>query len=122
MGNKTIILPGADLKAILKGYGVRSKILTGDTPTNCRQDIVAQLNKGQIKILIATGQLIGEGFDCQNLSTLFLTTPVSFSGRVLQYLGRVLMPAPGKERARVFDYHDTRVGPLDHSAKVSGGF
>ena len=60
MGNKTIILPGADLKAILKGYGVRSKILTGDTPTNSRQDIVAQLNKGQIKILIATGQLIGE--------------------------------------------------------------
>jgi superfamily II DNA or RNA helicase len=69
-------------------------------------------------VLIATGQLIGEGFDCPNLSTLFLSTPVRFSGRVLQYLGRVLRPAPGKQKARVFDYVDVQVETLVKAAQA----
>jgi superfamily II DNA or RNA helicase len=68
--------------------------------------------------LIATGQLIGEGFDCRQLSTLFLATPVRFSGRVLQYLGRVLRPAPAKSSARVFDYVDVHVEPLMAAARA----
>jgi superfamily II DNA or RNA helicase len=68
-------------------------------------------------VVIATGQLIGEGFDCRSLSTLFLATPVRFSGRVLQYLGRVLRPAPGKQKARVFDYVDVQVETLVKAAR-----
>jgi hypothetical protein len=37
--------------------------------------------------MMATGQLIGEGFDCRELSTLFLATPIKFNGRFLRYLG-----------------------------------
>jgi superfamily II DNA or RNA helicase len=69
-------------------------------------------------VLVATGQLIGEGFDCPALSTLFLATPIRFSGRVLQYLGRVLRPAPGKEKARVYDYVDENVGVLVNAARA----
>ena len=69
-------------------------------------------------MLIATGQLIGEGFDCRDLTTLFLATPVRFSGRVIQYLGRILRPAPGKASARVFDYIDIHVQPLVKAAKA----
>jgi superfamily II DNA or RNA helicase len=50
------------------------------------------------------------------LSTLFLATPIRFSGRVLQYLGRVLRPAPGKEMARVYDYVDIHVDTLNKAA------
>jgi superfamily II DNA or RNA helicase len=71
-----------------------------------------RLQEGRIKVLIATGQLIGEGFDCRELTTLFMATPVRFSGRIIQYLGRILRPAPGKKRARVFDYVDINVEPL----------
>ncbi|MDX2499596.1 MAG: hypothetical protein QNL14_03705 [Deltaproteobacteria bacterium] len=78
---------------------------------------VTEFNQKRANVVIATGQLIGEGFDCQNLSTLFFATPVSFSGRVLQYLGRVLRPAPGKDKARVFDYIDIRVDILAKAAK-----
>jgi len=81
-----------------------------------RQDVIERVNHKKAKVVIATGQLIGEGFDCKNLSTLFLATPVSFSGRVLQYLGRVLRPAPGKSKARVFDYVDIRVDILTKAA------
>jgi superfamily II DNA or RNA helicase len=67
-------------------------------------------------VLVATGQLIGEGFDCPRLSTLFLATPVRFSGRIIQYLGRVLRPSEGVERAKVYDYVDKQVAPLKAAA------
>ena len=81
-------------------------------------EVIEKLNANQVKVVIATGQLIGEGFDCRELTTLFLATPISFSGRVLQYLGRVLRPAPGKELARVYDYVDVHVGVLKKAAET----
>ena len=107
-----------DLRTILKvGHGIDAAVLTGDLSEQARQDIVERLNNGKIKVLVATGQLIGEGFNCKGLSTLFLATPMRFSGRVTQYLGRVLRPAPGKAGARVFDYVDVEVLQLVASAK-----
>jgi superfamily II DNA or RNA helicase len=47
-----------------------------------------------------------------------MTTPVRFSGRVLQYLGRVLRPANGVEKARVYDYVDIHVQPLVAAANA----
>ncbi len=106
------------LRTQLKDYfQIDSEVLTGDIPNKQRQGVVDRLNAGKIKVLVATGQLIGEGFDCKGLSTLFLATPIKFSGRVIQYLGRVLRPAPGKTEAKVFDYVDVNVGPLVASAK-----
>ncbi len=107
------------LQAIMKyKHNVSADILTGDLTSSQRLEIVQRLNQGRVKVLIATGQLIGEGFDCRQLSTLFLATPVRFSGRVLQYLGRVLRPAPAKSSARVFDYVDVHVDPLMAAAKA----
>jgi superfamily II DNA or RNA helicase len=73
---------------------------------------------GEVKVLIATGQLIGEGYDCKELSNLFLATPIKFNGRLLQYLGRVLRPAPGKDQARVYDYNDVNVVVLMNAARA----
>ena len=99
--------------------GIEVALLTGDLSMGKRQEAVAAVNTGQAKVLVATGQLIGEGFDCRQLSTLFLATPIKFSGRLIQYLGRVLRPAPGKDRARVYDYLDP-VGVLEASARARG--
>ena len=93
-----------------------AELLTGDLSQGQRQNVIERLNRKKARVVIATGQLIGEGFDCKNLSTLFFATPVSFSGRVLQYLGRVLRPAPGKKKARVFDYIDIHVDILTKTA------
>ena len=94
------------------------EFLTGDRSELERKEIVQRLNQGRIKILVATGQLIGEGFDCPNLTTLFLATPVRFSGRVLQYIGRVLRPAPGKKKAKIIDYIDVNVDVLVSAARA----
>lgn len=85
------------------------EVLTGDTHHKTRKQIVKDVNAGKINVLVATGQLIGEGFDCKNLSALFLTMPIRYSGRIIQYLGRVLRPKKEKEVALVFDYHDVSV-------------
>ena len=77
------------MAGMLLNRGISADVLTGDLSDKARKDIVGQLNDGRVKILIATGQLIGEGFDAPILSTLFLATPIKFDGRLLQYLGRV---------------------------------
>ena len=105
------------IKALLKyRHKISSDLLTGDVSDSERKIILDRLNCGEIKVLVATGQLIGEGFDCKNLSTLFIVTPIRFSGRVLQYLGRVLRPAPGKNKALVYDYVDVQVDILKAAA------
>lgn len=106
------------LAELISPSGIEVAILTGDVSNGSRKAIVDQLNAGSIKVLIATGQLIGEGFDCKELSTLFLATPIKFDGRLTQYLGRVLRPAPGKDKAKVYDYCDVHVGVLAASARA----
>jgi len=107
------------LQALLRyRYKISSELLTGDLSGSERRAVLDRLDQGDVKVLIATGQLIGEGFDRKDLSPLFLTTPIKFSGRVLQYLGRVLRPAPGKRTARVYDYVDVHVDVLKAAARA----
>ena len=106
-----------NLRALLKyRFKIDAELLTGDLTMDERRNVIERLNQSEANVVIATGQLVGEGFDCRNLSTLFLATPIRFSGRVIQYLGRVLRPAPGKTVARVFDYVDIRVDTLTKAA------
>jgi superfamily II DNA or RNA helicase len=108
-----------NLQSLLKyRYKVAAELLTGDLNAAERQAVVDRLNDGLIQVVIATGQLVGEGFDCPHLTTLFLATPISFSGRVLQYIGRVLRPAPGKSHACIYDYVDIQVEPLVKAARA----
>ncbi len=108
-----------NLQAMLRyRFKLESELLTGDIDIADRQKVLERINNGQVKAVIATGQLIGEGFDCKDLTTLFLATPIKFSGRLLQYLGRVLRPAAGKKYARVFDYVDVHVETLQKAARA----
>ncbi len=106
------------LHDMLSKQGMNADVLTGSVCNGERKAIVERLNAGTIRVLIATGQLIGEGFDAKSLQTLFLTTPIKFDGRLTQYLGRVLRPAPGKNTATVYDYLDKRVPVLAASHRA----
>lgn len=50
-------------------------------------------------MLVATGQYLGEGFDCPKIDALFMTFPVAFRGKLVQYVGRILREYPGKQDA-----------------------
>jgi superfamily II DNA or RNA helicase len=61
---------------------------------------------------VATGSLLGEGFDCPALDALFLAFPIAFKGRLVQYVGRVLRPLDGKLVVEVHDYVDANMPVL----------
>lgn len=61
------------------------------------------------RVLLATGAYLGEGFDDARLDTLFLTLPISWKGRLIQYAGRLHRLCDGKKEVRIYDYVDMRV-------------
>lgn len=69
--------------------------------------------RDQSLILVATGQKIGEGFDFPRLDTLMLAAPVSFSGRLEQYIGRLNRDYEGKTEVIVYDYIDSHIRVFD---------
>jgi len=107
---------------ILQRRKISTAVLTGETPKKERTQITQFVNEGRIKVLIATAALIGEGFDCKNLTALFLTLPIKYSGRIIQYVGRVLRTKKGKIEAKIYDYFDPNIkclyGGLKNREKV----
>ena len=58
------------------------------------------------RILLATGKLVGEGFDHPPLDTLVLAMPVSWRGTLQQYAGRLHREHAAKTDVRVIDFVD----------------
>lgn len=61
------------------------------------------------RVIIATSKYVGEGFDYPILDTLFLTLPISWSGRIKQYAGRLHREYHEKKEVRIYDYVDSRI-------------
>ena len=95
-----------ELCRIISGKGRPVSLLTGAMSTARRAGLVEELNSSNDHILVATAQLIGEGFDLRQLDSIFLATPIRFTGRVKQYIGRILRISEGKEEAVIYDYVD----------------
>ena len=58
------------------------------------------------RIVLATGRLVGEGFDHPPLDTLLLAMPVSWKGTLQQYAGRLHRHQTGKTSVRIIDWLD----------------
>jgi superfamily II DNA or RNA helicase len=100
----------------LNGRGVDALVLHGQMGKKARAAVVERLagplGQGVGLVLAATASLLGEGFDCPPLDTLFLAFPIRFKGSVVQYVGRVLRPTDEKTSVVVHDYVDTLVPVL----------
>ena len=71
------------------------------------QDVIDEADgNNKPRIILATSSSIGEGFDDGRLDTLFLTMPVSWKGRIIQYVGRLHREHEDKEKVIVYDYLD----------------
>lgn len=104
--------------AELTARGHEPVVLVGGMGARARAAAMARLDPeagDRPLLVVATGPYVGEGFDCPALDTLFLAAPISFSGRLVQYAGRILRHWPGKETAEVHDYVDADVPILASS-------
>ena len=100
-----------------RDHGIASTILTGDLSKKARERVTEKLKAGDCQVLVATGQLIGEGFDLPALGAVLLATPIRFEGRLIQFIGRALRPSPDQDYATVVDFLDVKVGVLESSAR-----
>ena len=91
-------------------------LLYGDNSDKENAEIrvkLKQIPENESLILVATGQKIGEGFDFPRLDVLMLAAPVSFEGRLEQYVGRLNRDYVGKQAVYVYDYIDSHVRYFD---------
>ena len=105
-----------DLLAERLSTGIKHLIvLRGGMGRNEAGAVIARLAaipENEPRALLATGRLIGEGFDDARLDTLFLTLPVSWHGTIAQYAGRLHRLHVRKREVRVMDYADLNVPML----------
>ncbi|MBU0569396.1 DEAD/DEAH box helicase, partial [Patescibacteria group bacterium] len=92
--------------------GIHAAIASGKMTKKNRQRIAQRMKQDRFQLLIATGKLIGEGFDWPELSHLFLAYTFSWKGKLVQYVGRVQRETEGKKEAIVYDYLDYDVPML----------
>lgn len=82
-------------------------VLHGRLSRKQRTTILAELTElddSSPRILLATGRLIGEGFDHPPLDTLVLAMPISWKGTLQQYAGRLHREHADKKDVRIYDY------------------
>lgn len=91
-------------------------LLSGENSQKEHREVIRQMKQvlpEQSMILVATGQLIGEGFDYPRLDTLIMATPVAGKGVVEQYAGRLNRDYEGKDSVIVYDYVDSHIPVFD---------
>ncbi len=114
-GNKCLILTERKDHVSALNYYLKDKFetitLTGDLSDKHKKEKLKQIESGDFKILIATGQLIGEGTDFPSLNRLFLVYPFAFEGKLTQYIGRI--QRGGNSENVIYDYRDIKIKYLE---------
>jgi superfamily II DNA or RNA helicase len=94
-------------------------LFSGDLSARQKKWAWQRIKSGRFQILIATGQILGEGTDIANLDVLVIAFPVSFHGKLAQYVGRIRREGGAKI---VYDYRDQQVPLLEKMWKKRAAF
>ena len=114
-GHKVLVLTErtehlAAIAAALAGRAPTLFTLHGRLSKKQRATLISELDTlppDAPRVLLATGKLVGEGFDHPPLDTLVLAMPISWKGTLQQYAGRLHREHADKTRVRIIDFVDT---------------
>ncbi len=119
VGKKCLVLTErkehVDLLTEYLKYDFEVISMTGDLSASKKRDKEKQILSGHFQIILATGQLVGEGVHFPHLDALFLVYPFSFEGKLTQYIGRILHS--DSTTKTVYDYCDELVPYFDRMYK-----
>jgi superfamily II DNA or RNA helicase len=111
-GRKVLVLTERTdhLQLLLEALGKEVEhclVLHGRMSKKQRTAVLAELealDESAPRVLLATGRLIGEGFDHPPLDTLVLAMPISWNGTLQQYAGRLHREHADKQDVRIYDF------------------
>ena len=107
---------------------IRAEIVTGDTPSEERKQILKDLEHGDVQVVVNVAVLT-EGFDAPPISCIVLTRPCSYKSTMVQMIGRGLRTVsqeeyPGliKKDCIVLDFGTSVLthGSLDEGVNLDG--
>jgi superfamily II DNA or RNA helicase len=113
-GHKVLVLTErtehvSALASAFSEQALRPFVLHGRLSKKQRAALMAELEAlppDAPRVLLATGKLVGEGFDHPPLDTLILAMPVSWKGTLQQYAGRLHREHADKSGVRIIDFVD----------------
>jgi len=101
--------------AEIRKHGERSiAVVTGDTPSTERDEVIDGFRSGRIRILVNCNVLT-TGFDAPNVDCIVLLRATVSPGLYVQMIGRGLRICEGKNDCLLLDYGENvlRHGPID---------
>ena len=72
---------------LLDAKKIKSTLIHGGLKSKMKKEFLKEANSSSI--ILSTSSFIGEGIDFSHLDAIVLAMPISYWGRIVQYLGRI---------------------------------
>jgi len=95
---------------MLEAKGIQALLLHGGISAKMQKESLKKASDA--RIILSTSSYMGEGLDFSHLDTIVFTMPISYEGRMVQYLGRI---GRRGQKCLVIDFVDTHVPMLKSS-------
>lgn len=98
----------------IREHGVICETITGDTPSDERDQLIRDFKQGRIRCL-TNANVLTTGFNAPGVDLIAMLRPTKSVGLYVQIVGRGCRLAPGKENCLVLDFGGNieRHGPID---------
>jgi superfamily II DNA or RNA helicase len=105
---------GSAIEDLLRERGISSLSLDAAAVRDGKEGFLARIEGEKIQVVLASRQVFQQEVLAGRYGALFLTTPLSFQGRISEHLHKLLTRRNGQPPMRVYDYVDCKVGILDN--------
>ena len=102
------------LKDMLQKEGVSSVSMDPDLIAKGEKGLNEQLESKNVQVVLANRQLFQKMISEAKFEALFLTTPLNFRGRTIDWFQEILRRNDGQRLVKLYDYVDSKISILDN--------
>ena len=93
-----------------------SVMLTSKMSKKKREETMNLVKSGKKQIIASTYSLFSTGIDIPALERLYLCSPIKSEIKLRQSAGRLMRKSPGKTKAEILDFVDSKISLLKNTA------